>query len=456
MEDNRRGEKDWALLGRRILDTARQELFLGMRYLFSALNMLEYSENRQIAYVATDGSSLYYNPMLLAQRYKAEPTDVNRAFLHMVMHCLFRNIFEGSRYESDEDRQLWDLACDICAEYLIDSIELSCVMKPENTERENIYRELSKSCRVFSAQNVYYVLKTQMRSSANKWSAAGIFYVDDHRYWYENRKENNGESGDNSGDDDANGGGQPDGGNKKSEKQWEDAAKKLQSAMSFDSGRGDTKGRLLRTLRAENHKEISYRDFLRKFAVVREKMHVDMDSFDYGYYNYGMTVYKNMPLIEELEYREESGIEDFVIVLDTSGSCAYSLIQRFIDTTFNILTESEVFFDKIKLHIVQCDNQIQEDTVITDISQAEAFKNNFTVRGFGGTDFRPAFNYIEKLRREGSLKRLKGVLYFTDGYGIYPSHRPAYDVAFVFPEMYDAERIVPGWAIRVELPELQE
>ena len=115
-----------------------------------------------------------------------------------------------------------------------------------------------------------------------------------------------------------------------------------------------------------------------------------------------------------------------------------------------------MFFDKIKLHIVQCDNQIQEDTVITDISQAEAFKNNFTVSGFGGTDFRPAFNYIEKLRREGSLKRLKGVLYFTDGYGIYPSHRPAYDVAFVFPEMYDAERIVPGWAIRVELPELQE
>ena len=34
-------------------------------------------------------------------------------------------------------------------------------------------------------------------------------------------------------------------------------------------------------------------------------MHVDMDSFDYGFYNYGMTVYGNMPLIEELEYREE-------------------------------------------------------------------------------------------------------------------------------------------------------
>lgn len=50
----------------------------------------------------------------------------------------------------------------------------------------------------------------------------------------------------------------------------------------------------------------------------------------------------------------------------------------------------------------------------------------------------------------GELKSLKGVLYFTDGYGIYPEHKPSYDVAFVFPEMYDADRIVPGWAIRVE------
>ncbi len=58
-------------------------------------------------------------------------------------------------------------------------------------------------------------------------------------------------------------------------------------------------------------------------------MHIDMDSFDYGYYHYGLTLYGNIPLIEELEYKEETGIEDFVIVIDTSGSCASSLIQNF-------------------------------------------------------------------------------------------------------------------------------
>ena len=139
-------------------------------------------------------------------------------------------------------------------------------------------------------------------------------------------------------------------------------------------------------------------------------------------------MYGNMPLIEELEYREESRIKDFVIVIDTSGSCAFTLVQKFINETLGILTESDLFFEKIRLHIIQCDNQVQEDIVINDLKQAESFKDNFAVKGFGGTDFRPAFNYIEKLRQTGELKSLKGVLYFTDGYGIYPEHKPPYDV----------------------------
>lgn len=34
----------------------------------------------------------------------------------------------------------------------------------------------------------------------------------------------------------------------------------------------------------------------------------------------------------------------------------------------------------------------------------------------------------------GEFHRLKGLLYFTDGEGIYPVKRPVYDTAFVFVE----------------------
>jgi predicted metal-dependent peptidase len=85
----------------------------------------------------------------------------------------------------------------------------------------------------------------------------------------------------------------------------------------------------------------------------------------------------------------------------------------------------------------------------------EQFKNEFEVKGFGGTDFRPAFQYISQKQRSGELANLRGMLYFTDGYGIYPVQKPAYATAFVFAGEYDSSIKVPGWAIRVEINEEQ-
>lgn len=425
-------------LGTRILETSRQELFMAMRYMFAALNMLQFEENRQLRFAATDGTKLYYNPIMLIQRYRDNPVLINRAYMHMIMHCLFRNIYECE----GKDKEIWDLACDIMAEYLVDSIELSCVMRPENQERIRIYKQLEGKCRIMSANNIYYALKRMPQAELEKLIASEMFLVDEHDIWYKNDNQDD-KNNDKNNNSDSN-----------EDKEWQDTAKQMQSSLAvFGSGRGDTKGKLKQMLSASTHNSLSYRDFLRKFAVLRENMRVDMDSFDYGFYNYGMSVYGNMPLIEELEYKEESGIEDFVILLDTSGSCAYELLQKFLNVTFDILTSSESFFEKVNLHIIQCDNQVQQDTVISRIEDVTEFMDNFEVKGFGGTDFRPAFHYVNEMVRSGQLKRLKGLLYFTDGYGIYPSAKPQYDTAFVFLGEYDAKRQVPGWAIRLDLSE---
>lgn len=414
--------EEWEQLGKKVLDTSKQELFIAMRYLFRPLNMLTYCLNRQIKFLATDGKQLYFNPLLLIERYKINPVRINRAYFHIIMHCLFRHVYDTK----GRDRQLWDLACDICAEFLVDSISLSCVMQPENTQREMIYKRIAGSCSVMSAPNIYYALQTFSKEELDKLSASELFVADVHDYWYQNNDDNQ-------------------------EEQWRDAAKKMQSALAFDSGRGDTKGNLAKALNVATHKNVSYKDFLRKFAVTQEKMHIDMDSFDYGYYHYGLSLYGNLPLIEELEYKEETGIEDFVIVIDTSGSCASGLIQKFLNVTFSIFEEKENFFEKMNVHIIQCDNEVQEDTVISTFEEAEQYKNEFMAKGFGGTDFRPAFHYINTLRNEREFRRLKGVLYFTDGYGIYPEYKPAYDTVFVFLGDYDSDRKVPAWAMRFDL-----
>lgn len=110
----------------------------------------------------------------------------------------------------------------------------------------------------------------------------------------------------------------------------------------------------------------------------------------------------------------------------------------------------------MRVHIIQCDDQVREDVLISSKDDLDAYMQNFEVLGFGGTDFRPAFAHIEGLMDQGALPGLKGILYFTDGYGIYPHSRPKFNTAFVFPYGHDEARKIPAWAMSIELPyELQ-
>ena len=178
-------------------------------------------------------------------------------------------------------------------------------------------------------------------------------------------------------------------------------------------------------------------------------MQTDADSFDYIFYHYGMELYGNMPLIEPLETKEVQKIEDFVIVIDTSMSCKGELVKKFLEETYSVLSESESFFRKIHVHIIQCDDRIQEDLVLHDSQEMEAYLRNFTVKGLGGTDFRPPFAYVEELRNRGEFVRLRGLLYFTDGYGLFPVKMPPYDTAFVFMKEDYRDVDVPPWAIKL-------
>ena len=97
-------------------------------------------------------------------------------------------------------------------------------------------------------------------------------------------------------------------------------------------------------IQVENRERYDYKEFLRKFSVLKEEMQVDPDSFDYIFYTYGLEHYGNMPLIEPLETKEIRKIEDFVIVIDTSMSCKGELIRHFLEETYSVLSESRRAF----------------------------------------------------------------------------------------------------------------
>ena len=105
------------------------------------------------------------------------------------------------------------------------------------------------------------------------------------------------------------------------------------------------------------------------------------------------------------------------------------------------------------MHIIQCDSEVRQDTKITKREEFDEFMAHGKLTGFGSTDFRPVFAYVEALKEKQEFDQLKGLLYFTDGYGIYPEQMPAYDVAFVFLHEDDNAPKVPPWAIRIVLEE---
>ena len=234
---------------------------------------------------------------------------------------------------------------------------------------------------------------------------------------------------------------------------WSGIAQRMKTELEMfaEKRQGSEPGGLSQSLSAVTREKYDYADFLRRFAVLGEIMKVNDDEFDYIFYTYGMKLYGNMPLIEPLEYKEAKRIKDFAVAIDTSGSVSGELVQKFVQKTYNILKQQENFFTKLNLHIIQCDAEIQEDVKITSQDEFDKYIETMQIRGLGGTDFRPVFEYVEQLRQNKEFVNLKGLIYFTDGFGTFPEKKPDYDTAFIFVDDEYSNPQVPPWAIKLVL-----
>lgn len=629
-------------LGNRVLNASRNELYLSMRFLDIALGALEYQLYLATPTIGTDGEKILYYPEYLVGLYQDDPVLVNRAYLHMLLHCMFRHMFNGE----GKEEEYWNLACDIAVESIIDSLDYKCINLTVSDARNEVYEELEKQLKVLTAEGIYRVLRQKKLTYTELTNMQNEFTCCDHDIWNrlkkspiddvnndsqdkdsnkedndqndensmsekkqeqktpsdgesedndenhndensdaedenhlndtetnENQtsgedssedefskdssseedvqKSNSSENGDASSQDDTIGDDSKEssevsdqradekqqetleeekasiGDNKDQDKDkptgqknhnrelfknqndynitheqgdkpnikddnstnndsarnsldnqedshqfnpsfdieseaskrekeellnkiWKDISEKTQTNLeTFYHDLGDEAEGFFKALKVENRERYDYRTFLRKFAVRKEEIQVDMDSFDYVFYTYGLNMYGNMPLVEPLEYKEVNKIEEFVIVIDTSGSCSVTLVKKFLQESYDILTSNQTFAKKVNIVIIQCDEQVQSVAKIASEDELNKYMNDFEIKGRGGTDFRPAFEYIDKLIEEKEFHKLKGILYFTDGYGIYPKKKPNYDVAFVFLGEDYTDVDVPSWAMKL-------
>ena len=419
-------------LADKIIRFARDSILVNMRFLSIAMSALLPEPSEDLRAAACDGTHIYYDPVFLLKKYKEEPAYVQRLYLHVLFHMIFYHSF---RYDK-VDREKWDIAADIAVENTILELNIpgSGLKKDEGALRK--LKVLREDISALTAEKIYHYLKNNQVSDNEMAEYAKYFAMDTHIYWMPQESEEM----------------------VITLEQWKKLSERVQADLkSFSRGKNNSES--LKTNLAQALKDrYDYGQLLRRFTVMSEDMQINDDEFDYIYYTYGLDHYGNMPLVEPLEYKDSKKIKEFVIAIDTSASCRGSVVQAFLRKTYSILKGEENFFKKMNVHIIQCDSEVQKDTRITSREDFDFFLANEKLTGFGSTDFRPVFAHVEELIREHEFENLKGLIYFTDGYGVYPSAMPPYDVMFVFLDNGDEGPEVPPWAIKVLLDydELEE
>ena len=109
-----------------------------------------------------------------------------------------------------------------------------------------------------------------------------------------------------------------------------------------------------------------------------------------------------------------------VVVIDTSGSISADEIQEFISEIDSI--KSQV---RARITLLTCDSELNYGCPWI-FEPWDEFAKDVEIRGGGGTDFKPAINWVEEQDKDPDL-----LMYFTDAEGLFPDAEPMYPVLWL-------------------------
>ena len=398
-------------LAERIVTDSRTYLCMDLRFMTRAVMSMDVTVEEGAGKCTFSERGLRFFSDTVLREYAEEPNSVTRHIAHMILHLVLGH----SRGHHDTLRAL---AEDIIVEHALDVLDTAHTSVSDREGRDYYFGRILMKTGSPSVE-----LFAEDLSKASEWGLStysDLFSPDDHPVL------------------------DPDG-----DPAWKEISQQMKVEIEgFTKNLGSRASMILEILRIRNRRRTDHRRFLRNFMTSSERVHVDPDSFDPAYYVLGLETYGNIPLIDPAEYSDVPVMEEFVIAVDTSGSTSGELVRSFMDEVYSLMEQCGICRDT-EIHIVQCDDRIRDDRIIRSRGDLREFLGGIELRGGEGTDFRPVFGYVDGLVAEGKMRRPRGLLYFTDGMGIYPQKGPEYPVAFMFVDDRYRERPVPGWAMRV-------
>lgn len=177
-EPEDRKQKIGELAGQ-VLALARDNILVSLRFLDVALLHLTWQEKVATGGIATDGSTVWYDPEHILRLYQRDPRLVTRSMLHLLLHCIF---YHGFAYDKVE-RELWDMAADMAVESVILDMNLPMTALDTDGEAETKLRIWREDVGALTAERIYKYMRHGPVSVRERQELTELFYRDSHEWW---------------------------------------------------------------------------------------------------------------------------------------------------------------------------------------------------------------------------------------------------------------------------------
>ena len=314
-------------LAEEVVRLAQNKLLVRYRFLDRALFKMQPRIHESVC--GTDGFAWYYIPERLLDRFSANRDAVVHLLLHSLLHNVFRHFFANAAKPD-----LWDIACDMMAEKIVRDLQV-CPVSAESAAVLGIWQ---KEIVPFTAEKIYARLMREDFGGERLSALAALFCADDHVLWYGRRQSASRENRNTTGGGRTESGNMPQGAAQEEERLeqtyreekeerrgqappkekeptegvllamqadkregnaadeltrlaqgWQEIAQRMQVELEHFARGGQGSSDLSMQLAFANRERQDYSVFLKKFAAaLREQMRVDLDTFDYNYYSYGL------------------------------------------------------------------------------------------------------------------------------------------------------------------------
>lgn len=363
-------------------------------WLYSGVIHLDVKVTLDVETLATDGTRLYVNPLFVRTLNEQELIGV---LAHETLHCVLCHPYRMDGRDSDQ----WNIATDYAINW---ELSQAGVILPAGGLLDSKYAGMA-------AERIYALLPLPPTKTKADHGCGGLLPAPGGTKDGGGTGNGEGEKGDGKGT----------GGKDMTEVDWQIVA---EQAALVGRKAGNLPGNIDRALKASRQSETDWKNILHRFAeqnIVSDRAwsRPDRRFIGGGMYLPGLDK-ANMPRLG--------------LAIDTSGSCA-GFLQAFANEFSAILQECRPEV----LIVVYADMAVKSVEEFTP----DDGEVTLTMRGGGGTDFKPALEYFSKLEEP-----VAAVVYLTDLEGD-AGTPPTYPVLWAVPEWGWVEKAPFGELVRL-------